>query len=173
MIVETKLPKMSSGGDQTGCCPRFLPDEWDEKIFALDDFIFVKATTRSLMYMPINLGKVYTSTFEAIDNARAKSETTYLVLSKDISSFKCEHYFLVDAEVPSLKMNTLEGNYLTKVFEGPFKDMGKWMSVMKLYVKSNGYESNEIYSFYTTCPKCSKHYGKNYVVLFAKLNSKM
>jgi hypothetical protein len=26
-----------------------------------------------------------------------------------------------------------------------------------------------LYFFYTTCPKCAKHYGKNYVVGIAKL----
>jgi hypothetical protein len=26
-----------------------------------------------------------------------------------------------------------------------------------------------LYFFYTTCPKCAKHYGKNYVVAVAKV----
>ena len=157
MIVETKLPKITTRGDQTGCCPRFLPEEWDEKIFTLDNLKFVKARTKSFMYMPINMNKVYSYVFDEVDKARARHESTYLVLSKDISSFKCDHYFLVEADVPNLDETRMDGNYLTKVFEGPYKDMGKWMSVMKLYVKSSGHESDDIFSFYTTCPKCSKH----------------
>ena len=37
------------------------------------------------------------------------------------------------------------------------------------YVKAKRRELKKMYFFYTTCPKCAKVYGKNYVVLFAKV----
>jgi hypothetical protein len=37
------------------------------------------------------------------------------------------------------------------------------------YVKSKGKTVEQLFYFYTTCPKCAKVYGKNYVVLFAKV----
>jgi len=40
---------------------------------------------------------------------------------------------------------------------------------MKDYVKSKGKKIKELYFYYTTCPKCAKHYGKNYVVAFAQV----
>lgn len=38
---------------------------------------------------------------------------------------------------------------------------------MEEYVQSQGKKLKTSYFFYTTCPKCLKHYGKNYVVGFA------
>jgi hypothetical protein len=66
-------------------------------------------------------------------------------------------------------MATISGTFLTKVFEGPFKNVGKWMREMKEYVASKGKTLKKIYCCYTTCPKCAKAYGKNYVVLFAQV----
>ncbi len=42
--------------------------------------------------------------------------------------------------------------YFSKVYDGPYKDTGKWCM------------------WYTTCPKCVKKYGKNYVVIIGKTN---
>jgi hypothetical protein len=58
---------------------------------------------------------------------------------------------------------------LTKVFEGPYKDMSKWMRDMNSFVALKGKTAKKTYVFYTTCPKCSKVYGKNYVVILAEL----
>ncbi|MCX6002853.1 MAG: hypothetical protein NTX46_00125 [Chloroflexi bacterium] len=67
-------------------------------------------------------------------------------------------------------MATLSGTYLTKVFEGPYKDIGKWAKTMDDYVKSKGKIIKKLYFSYTTCPKCAKAYGKNYMVLFAQID---
>ncbi len=40
---------------------------------------------------------------------------------------------------------------------------------MKTYVVSQKKEIKKLYLFYTTCPKCAKYYGKNYVVLLAQI----
>lgn len=40
---------------------------------------------------------------------------------------------------------------------------------MKDYVASKDKSLQKLYFFYTTCPKCAKHYGKNYVVLLAQV----
>jgi hypothetical protein len=37
------------------------------------------------------------------------------------------------------------------------------------YVQQQGRQLETLYFFYTTCPKCAKHYGKNYVVAVAKV----
>jgi hypothetical protein len=58
---------------------------------------------------------------------------------------------------------------MTKVFEGPFKDAGKWHSQLTNYVLSSGQKLKKSYFFYTVCPNCAKAYGKNYVVGFAKI----
>ena len=65
-------------------------------------------------------------------------------------------------------MESISGTFLTKVFEGPYKDAGKWVKEMQAYVKSKGSEVGKMYFYYTTCPKCAKVYGKNYTVVLAK-----
>jgi hypothetical protein len=64
-------------------------------------------------------------------------------------------------------MERMSGTFLTKVFEGPYRNARKWMNEMKAYVASKGKQIKRMYFFYTTCPKCAKVYGKNYTVLLA------
>jgi len=40
---------------------------------------------------------------------------------------------------------------------------------MQNYVKSKNKDLKKLYFYYTTCPKCAKIYGKNYVVLLAQV----
>jgi len=66
-------------------------------------------------------------------------------------------------------MATLSGTYLAKVFEGPYRNMRNWIAEMKSYVQGKGKCLQKLYFFYTTCPKCSKKYGRNYVVILAQV----
>jgi hypothetical protein len=66
-------------------------------------------------------------------------------------------------------MAKLSGTFLTKVFEGPYQNAGKWAQEMKQYVQGKDKKIQKLYFSYTTCPKCAKVYGKNYVVLFAQI----
>ncbi len=72
-------------------------------------------------------------------------------------------------DVPGAEMTHISGTFIAKVFEGPYRDAGKWAGEMANWVSSQGRTMRKLYFFYTTCPKCAKHYGKNYVVAFAEL----
>ncbi len=120
--------------------------------------------------MPINMGSVMTKTFGAIQGAKAETTEQYLILSKDISSWKSDHYFLVASDVPSYENLALNGNYYAKVYDGAFKELPKWMNEFEELLKSRGYSSHDMMAFYTTCPKCAIHYGHNYIVLFSKVS---
>jgi hypothetical protein len=93
-----------------------------------------------------------------------------LMLTDEKSAWGADIYIDVSKEVPGTKMETISGTFLTKVFEGPYKDMGKWAQEINDYVKSKGKVMNKLYFSYTTCPRCAKAYGKNYVIIFAKIN---
>ena len=45
-----------------------------------------------------------------------------------------EPFFAVSKEVPGVEMTRLRGKYLTKAFEGPFKDTPKWMRQLQEHV---------------------------------------
>jgi len=36
-------------------------------------------------------------------------------------------------------------------------------------VKTDGITCKKVYMWYTTCPKCAKKYGKNYVAILAEV----
>lgn len=153
---------------ETGCCPRFDPTPWQEKEMTWDNKLFVKDHIRSFLHIPLNFGQVMKRVCEKIDAAHA-GEKPPVCLSDENSLWGSDLYIAVTKDVPGAQMATLSGTYLTKVFEGPFKDTGKWMREMQEYVRSRGKEAKKILAFYTTCPKCAKVYGKNYVVLLANI----
>ncbi|OGG28943.1 hypothetical protein A2973_01420 [Candidatus Gottesmanbacteria bacterium RIFCSPLOWO2_01_FULL_49_10] len=91
------------------------------------------------------------------------------MLTDENSLWGADIYIDVSKKVPDAQMATLTGTFLTKVFEGPYQNVGKWSEEMKKYVKNKGKNLKKLYFSYTTCPKCAKAYGKNYVVLFAQI----
>ncbi|HHE05983.1 MAG TPA: hypothetical protein ENK90_02550 [Epsilonproteobacteria bacterium] len=163
------LPKYDMSDNPTNCCPRFNTEGWDEQDLHFKDKRFVKAKTISFFHIPLNMGTMYPKTFDAIEKADAFDPDDFIVLSYDPSAWRGEHFFAVSKEVPNLEMVHLSGDFLTKVFEGPYKDMSKWEKEMEEFVKSKGKEAKRVYFFYTTCPKCVKVYGKNYVVGVAQI----
>jgi Bacterial hydrolase len=163
-MVRTTLPDLDVKTSETGCCPKFDPAGWDGETFRFDNWSFVRATTASFLHIPLNIGSVFKSTFDRIQQAEAAPESTYLILTNDLSAWRGEHLFLVTKEVPATEMVNLSGTFLAKVFEGPYREARKWCEEMEGYVKDQGRKLKTSYFFYTTCPKCVKHYGKNYVV---------
>lgn len=163
-----EIPKMNMDKSETGCCPRFDPTPWDKQTFIFENKLFAKAETCSFFHIPLNMGKVFTRVWTKIWQTNATPDG-FLVLSYGPSMWKEEHYFAVNEEIPGEEMVKLSGTFLSKVFEGPFQNAGKWMNEMTEYVKSQGKTAKKMYMFYTTCPRCAKHYGKNFVVIFAQV----
>lgn len=163
------LPKYDASDNTTGCCPRFIPDGWDDQELHFDDKLFVKVKTASEEYVPTNMGEVFTNTFADIENADAHDDNDFIVLSRDVSASEAEHFFAVTKPVPDQENVRWNGNYLTKLFEGPYEDAPKWEKQFKAEIESHGSDAGKIYYFYTTCPKCAQAYGKNYIVAVAEL----
>ena len=154
--------------NETGCCPKFNPKPWQGKEIIWDNKIFVKDRVASFLHIPLNMGSKIVKNMKLIEAARAKP-AEQLMLCDENSLWGSDIYINVSKEVSGVQMATLSGTFLTKVFEGPYKNAGIWAKEMKQYVKSKGYELKKLYFSYTTCPKCAKAYGKNYVVLFAQI----
>lgn len=153
----------------TGCCEPFDPKPWQEKEIVWKDKIFVKDHVTSFLHIPLNMGKKIVKNMELIEKAEAKAPVQ-LMLCDEKSLWGSDIYIDVAKKVPGAKMAALTGKFITKVFEGPYQDAGKWSVAMKEYVKSQGKKLKKLYFSYTTCPKCAKAYGKNYVVLFAQID---
>ena len=160
-LVEKKL-------HETGCCPRFEPDSWDEQEVVWQNKLFVRDHIRSVWHMPLNFGRVMARLQKKIEAAGADTDE-YLALNDETSRWRSDVYVAVSKEVPDAEMTRISGTFLTKVFEGPFSEMGRWMEEMQKFVRAQGKIASRYYFFYTTCPACAKEYGKNYVVIFAKV----
>lgn len=153
---------------RTGCCDPFNPEPWQEKEIIWKNKIFVKDNVSSFLHIPLNYGKKVVSNMSLIEKAEAKP-SYQLMLTDENSLWGSEIYIDVTKEVPGAQMTNITGTFLTKVFEGSYNNAGKWAAEMKEYVKFKGKELQKLYFSYTTCPKCAKAYGKNFVILFAQI----
>jgi hypothetical protein len=154
--------------DKNECCPKFDPAPWDGKLFEWQDKKFIKDRVFTLFYMPINFGAVITRMNKKVEQAGA-AVPEWLALSDHTSKWNMDLYLAVDREVPGAENVSLSGKILTKVYEGDFKETAKWGEDFKAYAKEKGHEIKKWYMWYTTCPKCAKKYGKNYVVTVARV----
>jgi hypothetical protein len=167
--METSQHKQTTQRPQfTGCCPRFNPEPYTDKELEWHDELFVKEHVTSLFHVPLNMRKRVLQANGLIDAAGARPAVP-LMLSDEESPWGAELFVNVTKPVPGAEIVKLSGTYLTKVFEGPFRDAPKWERAMREYVAQRGRTAEKLYFAYTTCPACSKAYGENYVVLFARV----
>jgi hypothetical protein len=165
------FPYYDASDNPTNCCPRFKPEGWDSQDLHFEDKLFVVTETKSVMHVPLNMGKVFSKTFEAITNADALDMDQCIVLSREISPWAAEHFFAVNKSVPGEDMDRLSGDFHTMVFEGPYSDMKHYHEQLIESVGGDKHNPPDTYFFYTTCPKCVKAYGKNYIVGFVETKS--
>jgi len=153
---------------ETGCCKPFKPGPWDEKTIKMKDKLFVRDHVRSFLHIPLNMNKVMIRNVEKIGKQKAWPKVR-LMLSDEKSLWGSDIYIAVTKDIPDSEMVEMSGTFMTKVFEGEYKEIGTWIKQMENYVMARGKELKHMYFFYTTCPACAKAYGKNYVVLLAKI----
>jgi len=116
----------------------------------------------------LNFGAVIKRNMTRIEAAGAASDRN-VILSDENSLWGADVYIEVVKDVPGANMATISGNFLCKVFEGPYQNMRQWIGEMKDFVQSKGKDTKKMYFFYTTCPTCAKKYGKNYVAILAQI----
>lgn len=153
---------------ETGCCKRFNPEPWNEKEITFQDKLFLKDRVKSIFHIPLNYGQVMVKNMEKIKNANALVDEP-LMLSDEKSLWGADIYIAISKDVPGAETVRISGNFLCKVFEGPFNNIGRWVKETQAFIKSKGKELKKMYFFYTTCPKCAKHYGKNYIVILSEI----
>lgn len=160
----------STSTDKKICCARFDPKPWEGKTHLWKDKLFVKDTVTQFFHIPLNFGKVMTRLCTAIDQAKAAAKPKdFILLAYDPSPWKSEISIAVAKEVPGFTMERLSGTFISKVFEGPYSKVPGWLKEMDAYLAAKGKTSKKTYLYYTTCPKCAKKYGENYVVVIAQL----
>jgi len=130
------------------------------------------------LHIPIGFGKAMTRSLGVLEKADALTEDN-LVLADECSLWKTELYFAVGqdkegqrervAASEGAQVETLSGTFRTQVFDGHYKEAESWRKQMSETLAAEGQTAQTIYAFYTTCPRCAKAYGHNYVVLLARV----
>ena len=159
----------AQGKDKDQCCPRFEPTRWDGKVIEWNGKKFIKDRVRTLFYIPMNFGQVMKRLDERVRKAGTSIDDG-LALSDHTSKWNMDIYVAVDREVPGVENVTLSGKFLSKVYEGDFRETERWCKDFEAYAKAKGMKIGKLYMWYTTCPKCAKRYGKNYVALMANVD---
>jgi len=157
--------------ESTACCPRFDSTPWDGSTHQWEDKLFIKDSIRQIFHIPMpssitrTIQRMWAKATKVNANLDAKD---FLLLAYDPSPWKCEYYMAVAKEVPEADNVKISGTFFSKVFDGPYSAVPKWIKEMEEVLHSQGKKSKKYYFYYTTCPKCAKLYGHNYVVAFAE-----
>jgi hypothetical protein len=174
MATTTTNPPSPPGPQTIGsaalpvCCPPFDPGEWEDRDVRWHDRLFVKEHVRCALHVPIGFGRAVTRAMAKIERAGA-SPAHPLMLTDETSAWGTDLYIDVTRPVPGAEMATLSGRFLTRVYDGPFRDAGAWIRDARRHATALGHRVDKTYLAYTACPRCAKARGHNYVVVFARI----
>ena len=154
------------------CCLKFDPEPWDRKTHHWKDKLFIRDTLPQLFHMPLPfmVGRMIQRLWKKAQDADAAPDLAdFLWLAYDPSPWKSEHFIYVTREVPGAENVKISGTFISMVFDGPYNAVPKWITELNEYLTKKGKSSKKTYFYFTTCPKCAKKYGHNYVVALAKI----
>lgn len=154
------------------CCPKFDPKRWDKKSYKWKNKKFIKEAIPTLFHIPFPpmIGSKMKKMFKLIEKAKAQPPLKeWLVLFRDPTPFKSEIYMGTTKSVKGGNNVTITGNFEAKVFDGQYNAMPKFILEMNEYLAKKKKKMKDLYVHYAYCPKCSKKYGHNYMILFAKV----
>lgn len=166
-----RLDQTRYDNTKTGCCARLDPDEWNGRELVWKDKPFLKDHVHAFLHIPLDFGQVMERDQAALERQEAFPEEP-LWLSDETSLWGSELYMAADREVLGEDMVRMSGRFLTRLFQGSYRDVGKWAKEMRTFVKGRGLEVEHLYFHYATCPKCARKLGTQQVVIFAKVKER-
>lgn len=155
------------------CCPKFEIEKWDKKTFNWESKKFIKDTMLEFFHIPFPsaIGKKITRMWKAVEQtgASAPNKEETLILFRDPTPFRGEIYIAVEKDVPKENNVIISGNFASRVFDGGYNAIPKFIKEMEEYLAETGKKAKDYYIHYAYCPKCAKKFGHNYMILFAKI----
>jgi hypothetical protein len=154
----------------TCCCPPFDPAVWNDKTHIWQEKLFITDNVRQVFHIPLNIRSVIQRTWNKVVAAKANLPANEsLILFYDPSPWRSELFLSVSQEVPNAKNVRFSGTFVSRVFEGPYHAVPKWLREMDAGLKTQGKTPLKYYVHYPYCPKCAQKYGQNYGVVFAQV----
>jgi hypothetical protein len=154
------------------CCPPFDPKPWDGITHEWKDKPFITDSIPQFMHVPLpgTMARMMKRiTKKAEELGIATDEKNFLLLAHDPSPWKSVFYLAVTKDHPQANVTKLSGKYLSRVFDGPYNMIPTYIRETEISVKAENYSALKYYFYYTTCPKCAKKYGHNYIVVLAEV----
>jgi len=154
------------------CCPEFNPAPWNKTTHEWKEKPFLVKTVPQFMHMPLPgvYGKAVTALNALAEEEKILPDTKdFLMLAMDPSPWQSELYLAVTAEKPGLPVKKLSGTYASMVFDGSYSKVPDYITRMDKWLSEEGMIAKNYLFYYTTCPKCAKKYGHNYIVAFAEI----
>lgn len=159
----------SNKDKESECCPEFDPAPWDDKMLEWHKKKFIVRHIRTFFYMPLNFATVMKSLDRKIKGNGAGIPDR-LCLSDHTSKWNMDVYVAVEKDIEKEKIVELSGSYYSRVYEGSFRDTGIWCQDYETIIGSKEMKIKKWFMWYTTCPKCARNFGKNYVVIIAQVD---
>ncbi|MBW6492564.1 MAG: hypothetical protein K0B15_15370 [Lentimicrobium sp.] len=126
------------------CCPKFDPVPWDNQVIEWDNKKFIRDKVFTFLHMPVNFGGAMRRMNTLVEKSKA-GIPDWLCLSEHTSKWNMALYLAVDKEVNGANNTTLSGKYFCKVYNGPYRNTGKWMKDFDQATKDRGYEIKKMY----------------------------
>lgn len=165
------IPPTYTEINETGCCAIAAVEGWDRTVVHFEDKRFIRMLTRSVLHMPLNMASVMTALDMAAEGAGAQMPPTEaMCLTRDLSPWRSEQLYAVSRPVEGVENVTLTGDFAARAFEGPYRKAGEWAAGVRAYAEELGRPVTDVYVLYATCPSCAKHYGRNDVIVLARLS---
>jgi hypothetical protein len=136
---------------------------------AWKDRPFVKTRVRSLLHVPLNLPAKIREVKALVERAGAEAPLG-VVLIEERSAWSADLYIPASRPVPGAEMAWLSGTFITKVFEGAYRESPERAATMEAYIAGRGRRISRLFHGYTTCPSCARAYGASHIVLFAQVD---
>ena len=154
--------------NSNSCCPEFDPRPWNDHVFEWEGKKFISDKVFTFFNIPLNFGAAMKRLTAKIESSSVESPN-WLCLFEHTSKWSMNVLLEVDKEIDDAKNTTISGKFFSKVYEGSYKDTGKWCHDFEEHAKHLDLEIKKWYMWYTTCPECAKKYGKNYVVILCEV----
>jgi hypothetical protein len=154
------------------CCPEFDPTPWDNKKHVWKEKLFLKDAVPQLFHIPLPTmyGKVVTRMWNKVNLYGAAPDLKdFLLLAHDPSPFKSELLMAITKEVPGEEVVKLSGTYISRIFDGPYNNVPKYIKETNGYLASLKLKARKYYFYFAYCPECAKKYGHNYIVAIAEV----
>lgn len=154
------------------CCPEVDPSSWQDKTTSWQRKPFLVQRISQLFHMPLPgayakaIGALWT---EAQRSGIAPKQEDCFMLTRDISAWKAEILLAVTESKAGLDMHELNGEFASRVYDGPFKKIPDYLKDMQEWLAKEGKTAREYFFHYPYCPDCAKKYGHNWIVIFAQL----